>query len=106
MGWPVFMNKERESTGRQRPLGGPAIHLNGVVGRGQELVNFARSEPWKKRGGSESNFSPEERTLRVRLIGPALRVMIGAKKLNRCSDLHRLRIIGRQPVSLLMDESL
>ena len=58
-------------------MGGPASEPDGVVPRLHNWSILLRDPVRARR--DRVDFSPEERTLRVRLIGPALRQFYGVK---------------------------
>ena len=74
-GWTVFTNKERAPPEKQRPFAVQPLIADGAADLCHELVNFAQCRRFGEGGGDRVDFSPEETTLRVRLICPALRTL-------------------------------
>ena len=84
--------RERIHRKNRRPFGGPTTRLDGDVGAVRNWSILLGGLWTKGTRRDRVDFSPEERTLRVRLIGPALRHFYDDKYLvGRCLDLHALR---------------
>jgi hypothetical protein len=74
-----FSNKEHAHPPETGVLLAAQPPANAAGGLFQELVNFAQGSELRERRDVFDFFSREERTLRVRLISPALRLFMMTK---------------------------